>query len=139
MTRSHRPILWMLLALLVSGCGPTRDVSVGIRDVATDILLTGPKATSTAAPLIAPIPPRVPGFPFVPTEPAPTTGDHVPLPTLPDVAPPDIVALVVATAAAVVEDDPLNTGRVRVPRDASDDLDEDDLSDDIDDDEPSFL
>jgi hypothetical protein len=89
MTRRVPRIAFAVTALLLlSACGPEKRVTLGVRDVATDILLSG--ASPPAAPPTPTTPlPTPPGFPFVPT-PVTTTpngGVFVPLPPKPSASP----------------------------------------------------
>ena len=79
-----------LLMLLLTSCGPEKKVTLGVRDVPTDILLSGATPPSPSASPLAPPPPTPPGFPFVPTPvaPVPGNGGFVPLPPEPSEAPP---------------------------------------------------
>lgn len=83
MRTTHRGLLVAVALLTVAtGCGPRERVSLGVRDVTTDVLLRGARPTpSTAA--VRPLPP---GFPFVPVD-VPTRTGAVSLPPLPSESP----------------------------------------------------
>jgi hypothetical protein len=85
--RRARGLLLVALLAAATGCGPTSSVSLGVKDVPTDILLTHANDV-VPAPTTAPLPP---GFPFVPPPVQQTpTGAYIPLPptTLPPVPKP---------------------------------------------------
>ena len=65
------------LLAVTTACGPRERVSLGVRDVTTDVLLSSARPTPSAGPS-APLPP---GFPFVPVD-VPRDGSVVTLPPL---------------------------------------------------------
>jgi hypothetical protein len=79
---TRRTLLVAAALLSMTACGPKHSVTLGVRDVSTDILL---KENHTVTPPPSVTPP--PGFPFVPTpvgQPGPVNGgNYVPLPPLP--------------------------------------------------------
>lgn len=77
------PLLVAVALLTVTGCGPKDKVSLGVRDVTTDILLSSARPT----PSTGPAQPLPPGFPFVPVDVPPPGSGVVTLPPLPSQSP----------------------------------------------------
>lgn len=84
MRATRRGLLAGLALLAVTtACGPRERVSLGVRDVITDVLLSSARPTPSAGPA-APLPP---GFPFVPVDVSPGGDGSVSLPPLPSESP----------------------------------------------------